>query len=162
MRVELPWPDKLLWPNGSEGNRYAKSGAKKAARHAASWAAIEARQRYGVPAHAGGDIDVTLYVHAKPRGPLPDKDNCVAAIKVQLDAIAEQIGANDRQFSAPRVVFCEPRDGRMVVELSPFVPQVREREGFTDSPESAKEKIGPSGATTPPARDQNAATGALR
>jgi crossover junction endodeoxyribonuclease RusA len=117
MKVVLPWPDKPLWPNGSEGNRFAKSAAKKKARNAASWAAIEARRKYGLPAHGGKAIAIRLYVYAKPKGPLPDRDNCIAAVKVQLDAIAEQIDANDRQFLAPVVSFCAPRDGHMEVEI---------------------------------------------
>lgn len=117
MRVVLPWPDKLLWPNGSEGNRFAKTAARKAARHAASWAAIEARQRYGLPQFGEGKIPVKLLVYAKPKGPLPDEDNCTASIKVQLDAIAEQIGVNDRRFLSPVVEFCAPRDGHMEIEI---------------------------------------------
>lgn len=117
MRIFLPWPDKLLWPNGSEGNRFAKSAAKKAARHDASWAAIEARQTFGAFQWDGGEVSVKLVVHAKPKGPLPDKDNCIAACKVQLDAIAAEIGVNDRHFAAPVVEFANPRIGRIEVVL---------------------------------------------
>jgi hypothetical protein len=116
MIVRLSWPHKLLWPNGSEGNRHAKAAARKAARNDAGWSAIQARQQYGIPT-CEGEIPVTLIVYAKSKGPLPDKDNCIAAIKVQLDAIAEQIGVNDRRFAAPVVEFATPRDGRMEVRL---------------------------------------------
>lgn len=117
MIVSLPWPDRLLWPNGSEGNRYAKSAAKKKARNDASWAAIHARQARGSFIHDGKPIPIRLLVYAKPKGPLPDRDNCVAAIKVQLDAIAEQIGVNDRDFAAPEVYFMSPRVGKMEVHV---------------------------------------------
>ncbi len=116
MIVRLSWPEKLLWPNGPAGNKFAVSRAKKAARNDAGWAAIQARQQYGIPS-CEGEIPVTLIVYAKPKGPLPDKDNCIAAIKVQIDAIAEQIGVNDRRFAAPVVEFATPRDGRMEVRL---------------------------------------------
>jgi hypothetical protein len=117
MIVRLSWPDKLLWPNGGQGNRFAVSTAKKKAKNEASWAAIEARQTFGAFTHDGGEIPVRLVVHAKPKGPLPDKDNCVAAVKVQLDAIAREIGVNDRHFAAPVVEFSATRIGAMEVCL---------------------------------------------
>jgi len=115
MKITLPWPNKLLWPNGSAGNRWSVSDAKKAAKNDASWAAIEARQKQGLPDLGDGEIPIRLIVHAKPRGPLPDKDNCVAAVKVQIDAISREIGVNDRRFSAPVVEFATPRNGTIVV-----------------------------------------------
>lgn len=115
--IVLPWPDKLLWPNGSRGTHWAVSGKKKAARDMASWLAIEARRKHGDLSGREGEIPVRLTVHAKPKGPLPDKDNCVAAVKVQLDAIAKEMGVNDRRFAAPVVVFAEPRNGRIVVDF---------------------------------------------
>lgn len=124
MNIALPWPDKLLWPNGPRSNRHAVSRVKKAARNAASWAAIEVRQRHGLPDFGEGEIAVRIKVYPKPRGPMPDKDNCVAALKVQLDAIAEQVGVNDRRFAAPVVEFCEPRDGHIEVELSSQCGQI--------------------------------------
>lgn len=117
MRIVLPWPDKLLWPNGPRGNTFAVSRLKKAYRHAAEWAAIEARQRHGIPAFGDGEIPVRLLVYAQRYGPLPDKDNCVAAVKVGLDAIASQIGVNDRRFAAPVVEFAPERTGRIEVVL---------------------------------------------
>lgn len=120
MKVSLPWPEKLLWPNGSAGNHYSVSAAKKRAKNDASWAAIEARQAYGVPTFSGEEIPIRLVVYAKPKGPLPDKDNCIAAVKVQLDAIAREIGVNDRHFSAPVVEFADPRTGRMEIIVGGF------------------------------------------
>lgn len=117
MRVELSWPHPLLWPNGSAGTRQGVAGAKKKARNDAGWAAIQARQANGKFVHDGDEIPVKLIVYPKPRGPVPDKDNCIAAIKVMLDAIAEQIGVNDRHFAAPIVEFATPRVGKMEVVL---------------------------------------------
>lgn len=117
MIVQLPWPDKLLWPNGSRGNMHQVSRLKKSYRHAAEWATIEARQRHGLPAFGEGEIPVKLVVYAKPKGVLPDKDNCVAAVKVALDGIAAQVGVNDRRFAAPVVEFAPERTGRIEVIL---------------------------------------------
>lgn len=115
MKITLPWPHKLLWPNGSRGHTHQVARIKKAYRHDAEWAAIEARYQYGAFQHDGGEIPVKLIVYAKPKGPLPDKDNCIAALKVGLDAIASQIGVNDRHFAAPVVEFASPRVGKMEV-----------------------------------------------
>lgn len=117
MIVALPWPDKLLWPNGPRGNTHQVSRLKKSYRHAAEWAAIEARQKHGLPELGEGEIPVKLVVYAQRYGPLPDKDNCVAAVKVGLDAIASQIGVNDRRFAAPVVEFAAERTGRIEVIL---------------------------------------------
>lgn len=116
MKILLSWPDKLLWPNGSRGNYYAVSAAKKKAKHEASWATISARGASKFD-HDGSEIPVKLIVRAKPYGPLPDKDNCIAALKVQLDSIASEIGVNDRHFAAPTVEFATPRNGTIEVEI---------------------------------------------
>lgn len=116
MNVLLAWPHKLLWPNGPRGNVNHVAKLKKAYRHDAEWATIEVRPAGGFK-HDGAEIPVKLIVHAKPKGPLPDKDNCIAAVKVGLDAIAAQIGVNDRHFAAPTVEFAEPRNGTIEVCL---------------------------------------------
>lgn len=117
MIVTLPWPDKLLWPNGPRGNTHQVSRLKKNYRHAAEWATIEARQKFGKFEHDGSEISVKLVVYAQRYGPLPDKDNCVAALKVGLDAIASQIGVNDKHFAAPVVEFAADRCGKIEVVL---------------------------------------------
>lgn len=116
MKILLSWPDKLLWPNGPRGNHFAVSRMKKRYRHDAEWATIAARGSKAFD-HDGSEIPVKLIVRAKPKGPLPDKDNCIAAVKVALDAIASQIGVNDRHFAAPLVEFAEPRNGTIEVHL---------------------------------------------
>lgn len=62
-------------------------------------------------------VPITIEVHPKPRGPLPDRDNCIAACKAMLDGIADALGLDDREFAAPKVVFSPERDGRFVVEV---------------------------------------------
>lgn len=63
---------------------------------------------------------VRVIVHAKPKGPLPDADNCIAAAKSYLDGIADRLGINDRQFAAPTVAFATPRDGKFIIEVTPL------------------------------------------
>ncbi len=61
-------------------------------------------------------IPVTITVYPKKSGPLPDRDNCVAACKHSLDAIAAVIGVNDRNFATPVVVF-GPREDRFEITI---------------------------------------------
>lgn len=115
MKIDLPWPHKLLWPNGSVGNRHAKAREVKKHRSWAFLATLEA---------VGGErpvlplpLPITLHVHAKRFGTLPDADNCVAALKSSLDGIADALKVNDRAFASPVVKYAPERDGRFVVEL---------------------------------------------
>lgn len=114
MIIDLPFPHKLLWPNGSVGNRHAK--AREAKKHRA-WAAVATLEALG-RAKGFAPANITIHVHAKPKGPLPDKDNCISAAKSSLDGIADALKVNDRDFPEPKVVFSGERDGRFVVELS--------------------------------------------
>ncbi len=114
MKIDLPWPDKILWPNGPRAKNHGhKASVVQKHRQWAHLATLEA---------LGGDepflpVAITIHVHAKPKGPLPDKDNCIAAAKSLLDGIADGLALNDRDFPAPEVIFATPRDGRFVVEL---------------------------------------------
>lgn len=116
IRVDLPFPHKLLWPNGSRCTHRAVAGQKKAHRAWADLATVEALQGGSVDL-AQRPIAIKIIVHAKPRGPLPDRDNCVAAAKSLIDGIAQRLGVNDIAFSAPTVEFSTPRDGRFVIEV---------------------------------------------
>jgi crossover junction endodeoxyribonuclease RusA len=117
LRIDLPWPDKVLWPNGSEGNRHVRVRHAKNNRKWGYGAALFAIQQRGGAPEFAERIPVKLIIHAKPKGPLPDKDNCVAAAKHLLDGIADALVVNDRRFTSPVVEFAAPRDGRFVVEL---------------------------------------------
>ena len=104
--VDLPYPDKLLWPNGPRGNVFAVSKCK--AKHKV-WADVAALAALPVchPQVFAGEalLPVHIAVTGKPGGPLPDRDNVVASAKVYIDAISKRIGVNDRRFSAPTVEF---------------------------------------------------------
>lgn len=113
MIVDLPYPHKALWPNG-RAHWAAKARETQKHRqwaHLATLAELNACEPF-TPA------TVTIRVYPKPRGPLPDRDNCIAACKAMLDGVADALAVNDRDFPAPKVEFCEPRDGRFVVELT--------------------------------------------
>ena len=118
MKIDLPWPDRILWPNGPQArNRgHMASGVQKH-RTWAHMATLEALGRTAgfTPAR------IIIHVHAKPKGPLPDRDNCIAACKALFDGIADGLGTNDRFFPTPEVEFAQPREGRIVVEVFPPV-----------------------------------------
>jgi hypothetical protein len=127
IRVELPYPDKALWPNGRAHFR-TKAKAVKNHRAWADLAALQAVQIAQISTacslYSGAEVDsdqtpirVHMLVYPKPRGPLPDKDNCVAAAKSYLDGIAQRLGINDRLFAAPTVEFDSLRNGRFVIEI---------------------------------------------
>lgn len=104
MIVDLPFPHKILWPNGSQGNRYHK--AREAKKHR-KWANDAALSERGSSAFAQPAIAITVYPNLK--GPAPDKDNVVAAIKNYADGIADALKINDRTFDAPKVTISEQR-----------------------------------------------------
>jgi hypothetical protein len=113
MRLNLPFPHKLLWPNGSQGSPRAVAGEKRKHKQWAHHAALAAK----LPALTDGPIPIKLIVHANRFGPLPDRDNCVAAMKAYLDGISARLGINDRHFAAPTVEFAPERTGRFVIEV---------------------------------------------
>jgi crossover junction endodeoxyribonuclease RusA len=113
LRLDLPYPHKLLWPNGSRGNHRAVAGEKRKHR---DWAALEMLGK-SLPTLGHEPLPIKLTVHPMPKGPLPDRDNCVAALKVYLDAISKGIGINDKNFAAPTVEFALTRTGRFVIEV---------------------------------------------
>lgn len=110
--IVLPFPPKVLWPNGRTLNHRYKAAAFKKAREAAVWAAKAASVRVG-----DAPIPVHLTVCPKAKGPAPDRDNCVSACKAYLDGIASALGINDRHFAAPTVTFSEKRTGQFIIEI---------------------------------------------
>lgn len=115
--VRLPWPDKALWPNGRPPHWSVKARAVKQARSEA-WAATLAcsyAEHFALRSQACL-LPVRVTVLPKSKGPLPDADNCVAALKASFDGIAQALRINDRMFSAPTVEF-GPREGAIIIEI---------------------------------------------
>lgn len=113
--VDLPYPHKLLWPNGPRSNRHAVARQKKSHRqwgHDATMA--DASWRDFTP---GDAVPVHITVSRKAAGVYPDKDNVVAAAKAYLDGIADRLGINDRLFAAPTVEFITPITGRFLIQI---------------------------------------------
>ncbi len=115
IQVDLPYPHKLLWPNGPRGNVHAVADQKKKHRrwgHDATMA--DPAWRTFVP---GTAVPINIVVSRKAAGVYPDKDNTVAAAKAYLDGIADRLGINDRLFAAPTVEFIAPITGRFLIQI---------------------------------------------
>jgi crossover junction endodeoxyribonuclease RusA len=113
---DLPFPAKVLWPNGRPAHWAEKARAVKSARKAA-WAAALAAGVKSLPVGDGYAISVTVY--PKTRNAI-DADNAVASLKASLDGIADALGVDDQTFDTPTISFGEPvKGGRMTLTVSP-------------------------------------------
>ncbi len=114
MLIELPFPDKVLWPNGRTRNHRFKAARVRLHRE---WAQIATRT-VAPPcfAHNGEQIPVSIEVCPQGRGQAPDADNCIAAAKAYLDGIADALKVNDRAFAAPTVTF-GPRTAKFFIRI---------------------------------------------
>lgn len=142
--IDLPYPHKALWPNG-RAHWGTKSTQTQKHRQWAHLATMAETPDGFMPSA------IKLVVYAKPKGPLPDRDNCIAACKALLDGVADALGVNDQDFPAPTVEFSTPREGRFVLVLSPPIDE------FTHE-NSASDMSGVLNESGPQQRD-NAATG---
>lgn len=116
IQVDLPYPHKLLWPNGRTRNPHAKPA--QVAKHR-RWAhdATMADPAWRTFAPGADLVPVRIIVSRKAKGVHPDRDNAVAAAKAYLDGIADRLDINDRQFATPTVENVAPITGRFVIEI---------------------------------------------
>jgi hypothetical protein len=114
MMLQLPYPHKALWPNG---RAHWAAKAKQVKDHR-TWAFMGTKAALRGQTYVQTDerIPVRLTVSAKPKGPLPDKDNALAACKAYLDGIAEALGINDSLFD-PQPVHFSGRRSSFIIEV---------------------------------------------
>lgn len=115
MIVDLPFPHKILWPNGRTKARGWKAAETKKHRQWAHNAAL-AERRSSAPIKPA----IALTVYPQSRGTAPDKDNVIAACKAYFDGIADALKLNDRNFDAPKVTISEQRvqGGRITFHIT--------------------------------------------
>jgi len=111
--LRLPYPDKLLWPNGRTRSPHAKARKVKSHKTMAWGLALQQRASFT----SSETIGLHIIVHAKRTGPLPDKDNVVAACKSYQDGIAQALGIDDKHFATPTVEFAPTRTGEFVIRV---------------------------------------------
>jgi crossover junction endodeoxyribonuclease RusA len=105
LRIELPFPDKILWPNG-RGHHMAKHRAFKKHKqwaHDATLAAIPRELRTVL-----GPIRLRYTITPKTAHPI-DRDNAVAAMKAYQDGIAAALVVDDSCFATPAIEFAPPK-----------------------------------------------------
>lgn len=103
--ILLPYPAKILWPNG-RGHHMAKHRAFKAHKQWAYIATLAALPR----CFKWNGEPVTLHYIITPKTAHKiDRDNCVAAMKAYQDGIAAAIKIDDSEFAVPAIVITEPR-----------------------------------------------------
>lgn len=112
--LELPFPAKVLWPNG-RGHHMVRHRAFQKHKDWAHKAALEI-----LPPcfrHNGDPIQLSYTVYPKTRNAI-DADNAVAAMKAYQDGIALALKADDSTFATPLLRFAEPvKHGRVVVTI---------------------------------------------
>lgn len=110
MIFELPFPAKILWPNG-RGHHMAKYRETKKHRE---WAhkAMLAELRGGK--HDGTPVRLRATFHPKTANKV-DEDNASASLKAYQDGIAQALGMDDSAFGQPIVHIAEPRKGGAVI-----------------------------------------------
>lgn len=110
--IELPFPAKILWPNG-RGHHMAKHRAVKSHRGWAYAATLACPQR---PA-PGVPVQLSFTVYPKTRNAI-DPDNALAAMKSYIDGIADALKTDDSKFKLPRIQFGEPvKNGKVVIGI---------------------------------------------
>ena len=115
MIISLPYPDRILSPNG-RGHWATVARAKKKAREGASWATIsEAGSKAKLAPYAAQErVDVALWFYP-PDNRRRDADNALASMKAALDGIADALGIDDSRFViVPRMM---ASDGNARVEV---------------------------------------------
>lgn len=116
--IVLPFPDKILWPNG-RGHHMAKHRAFQ--KHK-GWAKVATcapliRSELRKVMLFSGPLRLRYTITPKTAHPI-DRDNAVAAMKAYQDGIAAALGVDDRDFSTPEIVFAEPeKPGRVEVTV---------------------------------------------
>lgn len=107
--IQLPFPHKVLWPNG-RGHWSVKAREVKKHRQ---WA-YAATRAANLPTPEGR-VDLVVTIHPKTRHPI-DRDNAIASLKSYLDGIAQALGVDDQTFNTPFLTFGEPvKGGRVLI-----------------------------------------------
>lgn len=113
MNIELPYPDKILWPNG-RGHHMKKHRAFQKHKQ---WARLATLAAGALPDSFPFPIPWSVTFYPKTRHPV-DNDNARASLKAYQDGIADALDIDDFLFAAPTIHFAEPiKGGRIVVVI---------------------------------------------
>jgi crossover junction endodeoxyribonuclease RusA len=117
--IVLPFPDKILWPNG-RGHHMAKHRAFKKHKgwaQVATYAPLIRSELRKAMLFSEGPLRLRYTITPKTAHAI-DRDNAVAAMKAYQDGIAAALGVDDGGFATPEIVFAEPeKPGRVEVTV---------------------------------------------
>lgn len=105
---EVPWPPRILWPNG-RGHHMTRYRYQQQANHDGYYAARAAMVPTLVAGRNGQPLKLTLTAHPPPRTRTFDDDGLIGAFKHYRDGIAKAMGINDGQFRVQPVEWGESR-----------------------------------------------------
>ncbi len=111
--IELPYPAKILWPNGrghfmKKHREFAKH--KEWAYHAGLAADVH---RANWPLR----VSWSATFYPKTRN-VVDRDNAAASLKSYQDGLAAAMAIDDNRFDNPTIHFAEPvRNGKVVIVI---------------------------------------------
>jgi crossover junction endodeoxyribonuclease RusA len=94
LRVELPWPPKVLSPN-ARIHWARKAKATGAVRFEAKWSVLAARGTVVKPKWPAAALTIEFRPPDKRRR---DMDNLIASMKAATDGIADALGIDDSKF----------------------------------------------------------------
>lgn len=103
--ITLPFPAKILWPNG-RGHYHAKNREFQKHKQWAYHATMAALPRCFK--HNGEPIKLRVTVTPKTAHPI-DADNTIASLKAYFDGIALALKVDDRCFAVPEITFGSPK-----------------------------------------------------
>lgn len=117
MQIELPYPAKILWPNG-RGHHMAKHREAKKHRDWAAKATWSELSRLPGALHTLPDrVRIAATIYPKTRNAI-DKDNAASSLKSYADGIAAALGVNDSRFDYAPIQFGEPvKNGKVIITI---------------------------------------------
>lgn len=104
--IILPFPHKILWPNGRTRN--VKWKADEFKKHK-TWAFNATKAKLPRCFNWNGEPIKLRYVITPKTAHKIDRDNCVAAMKAYQDGIALALKVDDSAFAVPVIEFAEPK-----------------------------------------------------
>lgn len=116
--ITLPFPDKVLWPNGRPAHWAPRHRASKAARKLAHQ---ETRLAMGPGKPDWQGVHLTWTIHPKTAHGIDD-DAPPYALKAYRDGIADALGIDDAHFTASYPFGAPIKGGLVRVTITPAEP----------------------------------------
>ena len=121
-RLILPWPPRILSPNGRPRHWSHLHKAKKAQAKAASWAAISVGL-HKVTVLDGALIRLHPIACPKTGKAYPDDDNLIASLKAARDALAQVLRVDDARMRWQEVQRGERcKSGAVIIDIEIAAP----------------------------------------